>query len=66
MIFTWQFKKVQLQGTCDNGHLIPIQDLTWNGLAGVNGVAKVMGGRQRNVDKPDTSPSFVALEIRIV
>lgn len=37
-----------------------------NGLAGVNGIAKMVSSSERYVDKPNAPTSFIAFEVRIV
>lgn len=46
---TWKFQEVKFQGACDYGDFVTFQDFSWDRFSCIDGIAEVMGGRQRYV-----------------
>jgi hypothetical protein len=66
LVHTRKFQKVEFEDTSNDGYIVLFEQFVREPLAGVDLGPKGMGLRQRDVNKPDTTASFVALEVRVV
>jgi len=61
-----EFEEIELQDTGDDGDLVPFEEVEEIRLAVVKFNAQVMGGRERNVDEPNSAASFIAVKEGVV
>ena len=61
-----EFEEVEFEDGGHDGDFIAFKNLARDSLAGVDAVAKVMGGSERDVNDPNAAAGFVALKVGIV
>jgi hypothetical protein len=63
---TRKLQEVELKDTRNDWYIVLLEQFVRESLAGVDLSPEGMGLRQRNVNKPDATASFVTLQVWIV